>query len=203
MAVTTGVDEETVAAAAQVVAGGGTVIYPTETCYGIGCDATDPEAVSRIYELKDRPREKKLTVIVDSVATAERYAVLTDDERALVERFMPGPLTIVAAKRETFPDVTNTEFAFRIPGNRTARTLAREAGVPVVATSANLSGSDENYRVDDIAPQLRQGVDRILDAGELARQEPSTVIGIREEELTVHREGPVTRTELEAVLHGD
>lgn len=202
MAVRAAVDEETVAAAAEVVAGGGTVIYPTETCYGIGCDATDPEAVSRVYELKDRPRERKLTVIVDSVATAERYAELTGDERALVERFMPGPLTIVAAKRETFPDLTNHDFAFRIPGNRAARTLAREAGVPVVATSANVSGNPENYRVDDIAPRLRQGVDRILDAGELARQEPSTVIGIRDGEIIVHREGPVTRDELEAVLHG-
>lgn len=192
-----------VAEAADTVRSGGTVIYPTETCYGLGCDATDTDAVERVYALKERPREKKLTVIVDSLATAEEYCHLSEQERQVCEAFMPGPLTLVAEKRETVPDLLNTDFAFRIPGNGTARQLAAEVGVPVVATSANISGAESNFRVDSIAPAIREEVDCTLDAGELEPTPSSTVIGLTDGSVTVHRDGPVTKDDVEAVLGGD
>ncbi len=188
--------------AAARIRDGGTVIYPTETCYGIGCDATNEEAVERIYDIKQRPRAKKLTVIVDSLTTAEQYCHLSEQERAVCEAFMPGPLTLVAEKRENVPDLLNTDFAFRIPGNRTARSLAEEAGVPVVATSANLSGTGGKYRVEDIAAEVVNAVDVVLDGGRLEETPSSTVIGLTDGDVTVHRDGPVTRDDVEAVIGG-
>ncbi|MDY6765933.1 MAG: L-threonylcarbamoyladenylate synthase [Candidatus Nanohaloarchaea archaeon] len=191
-----------VGAAAEAIRTGGTVIYPTETCYGLGCDATDPAAVEQVYDVKQRPREKGLTVVVADLAMAEDYCHLSEAERRVCEQFMPGPLTLVAAKTDAMPDVLNEAFAFRVPGSEVARALPREAGVPVVATSANTSGQPSSYRVDDISAEVREDVDVILDAGELSESPSSTVISISGDSVTVHRSGPVTRDAVEAVLHG-
>ncbi|MFB6294525.1 MAG: L-threonylcarbamoyladenylate synthase [Candidatus Nanohaloarchaea archaeon] len=201
MAVTVDDSSNGIEQAADTVRDGGTVIYPTETCYGLGCDATDAEAVERIYELKQRPREKGLTCIVADLATAEQYCRLTDTERALVEALMPGPLTLVAEKTGKVPDVLNTAFAFRIPGSETAQRLAEEAGVPVVATSANVSGDPSRYRVDEISTDIRSQVDVVIDAGELEREEPSTVVAVQDGDVVVHRAGPVSRDAIEETLH--
>ncbi|MDY6762009.1 MAG: L-threonylcarbamoyladenylate synthase [Candidatus Nanohaloarchaea archaeon] len=195
-------DEDAVARAASVVQEGGTVIYPTETCYGLGCDATDPEAIEQVYDIKQRPREKGLTAIVADLAMAEEYCVLSDRERAVVEAFMPGPLTLVAEKTDAVPDTLNEALAFRVPGSEVARLLPEKAGVPVVATSANVSGAPSSYRVEEVSEEVVDAVDVVLDAGELEESASSTVISISETRVTVHRDGPVTRDKVEAVLHG-
>ncbi|MFB6265935.1 MAG: L-threonylcarbamoyladenylate synthase [Candidatus Nanohaloarchaea archaeon] len=194
------VSEESIQEAANTVRSGGTVIYPTETCYGIGCDATNEETVKKVYALKDRPREKGLTVIVDGVETAEKYCYLTPDDRKIVDEFMPGPLTLVAEKKENVPDLLNSDFAFRIPGSGAAREIAERSGVPVVATSANVSGKGSNYSVDSIDDGLVEDVDLVLDAGELEERKPSTVTRLTGEGLKVYREGPVSREEILEVL---
>lgn len=203
MAVTRAVSDATIAEAAEVVRDGGLVVYPTETCYGLGCDATNPAAVAKVYEAKGRDPSKGLTAVVADLAMAEGYGRLTAEERRVAEAFMPGPLTLVVEKRPSYPDATNRDFAFRVPGSATARELARAAGVPVVATSANVAGGEERYRVEDIDAALLEHVDLVLDAGELDRAEPSTVTSITGERANVHRDGPVTGDEIEAILHGD
>ncbi len=200
MAVTVGDTRDGIRQAAATVRDGGTVIYPTETCYGLGCDATDGDAVKRVYDIKERPREKGLTCIVSDVEMAEQYCRLSDRERAVVDAFMPGPVTLVAEKTGALPDVLNSAFVFRIPGSDTARQLADAAGVPVVATSANVSGGESRYRVDDIAADVRDAVDMVVDAGALDQLSPSTIVELRENNVVVHREGPVTREEIEDIL---
>jgi L-threonylcarbamoyladenylate synthase len=191
------------AEAVEALQDGGTVIYPTETCYGIGCDALDTTAVKEIYRLKQRPREKKLTTIVADLDTAEEYCHLSDRERRVCEAFMPGPVTLIAEKKPIVPDVLNTSFAFRVSSGRVARELASGLGRPIVATSANISGQPSSFAVDEIAGSLQDGVDHVLDAGRLAEGPSSTVIDLQDGDLTVHREGPITQDDiLEALNSG-
>lgn len=197
---TVGPDAAGTATAAEAVRQGGTIIYPTETCYGLGGDALDEAVIEEVYALKQRPRAKGLTVIVANLAMAEEHAVLTERERRVCRALMPGPLTLIAAKREHVPDALNTHFAFRVPASAIARRIAAEAEVPVIATSANLSGEPSRYRVADIAGSIRDEVACVVDAGELEEEQPSTVIHLTEDGVEVHRDGPIDRSTVEEVL---
>ena len=184
--------------AKKVIKKGGLVVFPTETAYGIATDATDRDAVDRVFESKQRPQDKGLTVIVDSLETAEEYARLSDKERKIVDEFMPGPLTLVAEKKNSVPDNLNSEFAFRISSGQVASKLS-EAGI-ITATSANVSGEDTAYSVNDISDELLDKVDYVLDAGELEEGPTSTIVEVSEEDLIVHREGPIKKEEIEKVM---
>lgn len=184
--------------AKKVIQNGGLVIYPTETAYGIATDALNREAVDKVYRVKQRPRSKGLTVILDHPDTAERYAKLTDAEREIIDEFMPGPLTLVAEKKEDVPDSLNEKFVFRTSSSKTARELAENG--PITATSANISGKETSYRMEDISPELREKVDCIIDAGELEESPTSTIIELVDGEVVVHREGPINKNEIEKIL---
>ncbi len=188
--------------AVEVLGNGGVVVYPTETCYGIGCDATDEEAVKKVYEAKKRDASKKLTCIVDSLETAEKFCKLSLKEKEVCENFMPGPLTFVAEKTSELPDVTNTDFAFRVSSKKVCRKLTEKLGRPIVATSANISGNDNSYSVKEMDEDLLDKVDYVLDGGKLEKNTPSTIAKITDGELKVFREGPVKKDELEEFVEG-
>lgn len=187
--------------AKKVIEKSGTVIFPTETAYGIAADVTSEEAVEKVYKLKRRPREKGLTAIVSSLKQAEKYADFSEDEEKIVEEFMPGPLTLVAEKKENIPDNLNEKFTFRISSSETARKLAENT--PITATSANISGKETSYSIEDISPELKEEADYIIDTGELDQGPTSTIAEINKGELIIHRKGPVKRSEIEAVLSDD
>lgn len=176
----------------------GLIIYPTETAYAIGGDALNEEVIERVYDAKQRPRSKGLTAIVDSLESAEEYAVLSEVEKALIEEFMPGPLTLVAEKKEKVPDSLNDSFVFRISSSPIARELASER--PLIATSGNISGGKTSYSVENISEELLEKADFVLDKGRLPRGPTSTIAGVKNGEIYIHREGPVKQEELEAVL---
>jgi len=184
--------------ALQTIKDGGLIVYPTETAYAIGGDALNEKVIDQVYEAKQRPKEKGLTVIVDSLETAEQYADLNEAEKALVDEFMPGPLTIVAEKKENVPEDLNDNFVFRISSSPIARELANER--PLIATSANISGEKTSYSVDDISEELLEKADFVLDKGRLPRGPTSTIAEVTDGEIYIHREGPVKQEELEAVL---
>lgn len=177
---------------------GGIVVFSTETAYGIAADALNSDAVEKVFSAKRRPRQKGLTVIVDSLETAESYSELSEDEKKIVEEFMPGPLTLIAEKREMVPDNLNEKFVFRISSGAIASKLA-EFG-PITATSANISGKETSYSVEDISEELLEKVDYIIDAGELEKSPTSTIIELEDNEVIVHREGPIKKEEIEKVL---
>ena len=190
--------DEQIEEAKEVIEDGGIVVFPTETAYGIAADATSRVAVEKVYEAKKRPRSKGLTAIVDSMETAERYAELSDEERNVVEEFMPGPLTLVAEKKDTVPDNLNEDFAFRISSSEVADKLSQVG--PITATSANLSGHETSYSIDDISEALLEKVDYVIDAGTLEDGPTSTIAAVDEEEVQVFREGPIKKKEIEKVL---
>jgi len=189
---------EEVEEAKKFVKENGVIVYPTETAYGIGGNALSKEVIDRVYESKQRPRSKGLTAIASSLEMAEEYANLTEAEIAVIEEFMPGPLTLVAERKDNVPDELNDSFVFRISSSPIARELAEEK--PLIATSANISGESTSYSVDDISEKLLDKVDFVLDKGRLPKGPTSTIAEIEDGEVFIHRKGPISHEELEAVL---
>jgi len=176
----------------------GLIVYPTETAYAIGGNALNEKVIENVYDAKQRPRSKGLTVIVGSLESAEQYSELNNAEKALVEEFMPGPLTLVAEKKDNIPNSLNDGFVFRISSSPIARELASEG--PVIATSANISGEKTSYSVEDISNELLDKVDFVLDKGTLPKGPTSTIAEMKDGEVFIHRKGPISKDEIEAVL---
>jgi len=177
-------------------------IYPTETSYAIGCDATNAAAVRGVFRLKGRERGKPLPLIVASRAMAERYAQFTPLARRLAAHYWPGPLTIVAVgrkpkagSRRLAPGVVaaNGTIALRISSHPIARALSRRLGRPMVATSANRSGGPPAFsmRAAQRAFPDARGM-WIIDAGALPRRKPSTIVDARGSKPIILRQGAVS-----------
>lgn len=174
---------EIVDAACKILTEGGLVIFPTETVYGAGVDATNPMAVEKLLRYKSRREGKPLSFAVTDLEMAEKYAEINDQARKLYQQFMPGPLTIVSKDRGVLAPGVASEFATvgtRIPDYDLVTEIVKTFGKPITATSANASGKKRPYCVDDVLSQLSQKqldqVDLILDAGTLPLNPPSTVI---------------------------
>ncbi len=182
--------DDRVASAASAIADGDLVVYPTETVYGLGADASDPNAVERVFETKGRSRDKPLSLGVPDVETARRYVRLTPLEERFVDAFLPGPVTVVVEADPSLPEALTAgrdRVGLRIPDHEVALALYRAAKpLPVTATSANRSGSGSVRRVDDLAPEIRDACAVVLDGGETPGTESTVVDPGRG---VVHRRG--------------
>lgn len=176
---------------------GDVVVYPTETAYALGADATDRNAVAKVFSLKGRPAGKALPVIVASVAMAERYCRFSEAAERLARRHWPGPLTLVLpARRRRFPSHLlgpSHTVGVRVSARREARALSRELGRPIVATSANVSGDVPAYTVREVERAFGAASEVVyfLARGTLRRRRPSTVARLSGDHLTVLRQGSV------------
>lgn len=176
------------AAAAAAIDDGDLVVYPTETVYGLGADALDPDAVERVYDAKGRDRSNPVSLAVPDIATATEHADPTERERAFMEEFLPGPVTVVVRRQSTVPDVLTAgsdRVGIRIPDHDLALEFLERAA-PVTATSANVSGTGSVRQVEDLTPELRKAVAVVLDGGETPGTE-STVVDVERGEI--HRRG--------------
>ncbi|PSP89474.1 threonylcarbamoyl-AMP synthase [Halobacteriales archaeon QS_4_69_34] len=180
-------DADAIARAADAVRRGDLVVYPTETVYGLGADALDPDAVARVFELKGRAREKPLSLAVPDVAAALAYTEPSPRERRFLRAFLPGPVTVVLEAHEQVPGVLTAgreRVGIRVPDHPLARALLRRVA-PLTATSANRSGNPSARRVAEVDPAVRDG-STVLDGGETSGKE-STVVDVSTE--TIHRRG--------------
>jgi len=181
-----------VEAAARALRAGDLVVYPTETVYGLGADATDAEAVERVFELKGRARDKPVSMGVPDVETAREYTRLTEREVAFMREFLPGPVTVVVERGESVPDVLTAgreRVGVRVPDHAVALELYEQAGVPVTATSANVSGTGSVRRVSELSAEILDGVAAVVDDGETTGGQGSTVVDVAAG--TIHRRGPL------------
>ena len=188
--------ERAVEEAVERLRSGGLVVYPTETCYGLGAAVDDLRAVERVYRVKRRPFDRPLTVIVADVEMWSRYAYITPEASKLIRRFLPGPLTIILWKKPTVPDLVNPDrIGARISSHPVAQALVERLGKPITATSANLHGGPNPYKVEEVC----EGVDLVLDYGELPRRPPSTIVDLTVKPPAVYRaypDGPFTSEEV-------
>ena len=174
--------------AAAAVNDGELVAYPTETVYGLGADALDPAAVDAVFEAKGRDRDEPISLGVATVDAATEYVTVSDRERAFMDTFLPGPVTVVCQRRDPVPDVLTAgrdRVGIRVPDHDIARALLDVAG-PLTATSANVSGEPSARRIDDIQEALRERLAVVLDGGPTPGG-GSTVVDVARDEII--REG--------------
>ena len=191
--------------AAEALKTGRLVMLPTETVYGLAADASNPQAVARIFEAKGRPRFNPLIAHVANALDAEAVAVFDERARALAEAFWPGPLTIVAPvrDRERVCDLARAgldSVAVRVPGHPRARAVIAAFGGAVVAPSANRSGRPSPTTFDDAMEETGQFVGAAVDGGPCAVGVESTVVSVLDGRVALLRPGSVTREEIEAVV---
>jgi L-threonylcarbamoyladenylate synthase len=195
---------EVTAQAAAVLRGGGLVAFPTETVYGLGANALDAEAVSRIFAAKGRPANNPIIVHVPDVAGVSRVASGWPEIAArLAERFWPGPLTLVLPRREELPFIVTAggpTVAVRAPANAVAQALLRAADVPVAAPSANRSGELSPTRAEHVRRSLDGRIDLILDGGPTTGGIESTVLDVTSSPPRLLRPGLIGPAEIEAVI---
>ena len=163
---------------------GDLVVYPTETVYGLGADALDPEAIDRVFEAKHRPRDRPISMALPEVSAIADYTCITSRERDFCEQFLPGPVTVLLERSDRVPDALvagQDRVGVRIPDHDTARTLARRTG-PITATSANRSGEPSARRIDEVDPSIRRRA-VVLDEGETPGTE-STVVDVEAGEIS-------------------
>ena len=182
-------------AAAAVLEAGGTVAFPTESFYGLGADALDPEAVARVFRIKGRAESRPVLVLVDSVERALSLVAGAGTEvRALMARHWPGPLTLVLPAGPTVPSAITAgtgTVGVRVPGHPVTLALLRAAGRALTGTSANRSGEPPPSCADEVARQLPGLVDVILDGGPTAGGAGSTVADCTVWPPRILRQGPV------------
>jgi L-threonylcarbamoyladenylate synthase len=183
---------------------GGLVVFPTETVYGVGADGLNPAAVRRLLAVKRRPPGRPLPLLIGEAAMVyELAAQVPPSAEALMEAFWPGPLTLILWRNERVPAETvagGPTVGLRFPDHPVALALARQAGGPLAAPSANRSGQPPPRTAAAAQSQLGEEVEVYLDAGPAALGTASTVVDLTVEPARLRRAGRVTQADLERVL---
>ena len=189
-------EAEIITTTCDVLEKGGLILFPTETTYGAGVDATNPAAVEKLLAYKSRREGKPLSIAVKDKNTASEYVIINSQAEHIIDQFLPGPVTVVCKdKGKTAPGVAS-EFGtigIRIPDHQLLLAILEAYGKPVTATSANASGKRRPYAIPHVLQHLsgtqKENIDLILDAGELPPNPPSTVIDTTLETPITLRQG--------------
>jgi L-threonylcarbamoyladenylate synthase len=183
---------------------GGVVAYPTDTVYGLAVDAMNPEAISRLYRVKQRPAEKALPIIIGALGQLSRLvATRSPTAERLIVTLWPGPLTLLMVPREDVPTCVlgnSSRIGIRWPLAPLSQQLALGLGRAITATSANLSEMPVARTAAEVMAQLASGVDLILDAGTMLNFEVSTILDVTVEPPRLCRPGKIDVQTIEAVL---
>jgi tRNA threonylcarbamoyl adenosine modification protein (Sua5/YciO/YrdC/YwlC family) len=188
--------------AAEQIRAGMVLGMPTDTFYGLAADPFNLRAVERVYEIKTRSRHKPLSLLIESVDQAEDLTrPLPEEFYKLARRFWPGPLTIIvqAASRLPLKVTANTgNVALRVPSAKIPLAVIKAAGIPITATSANLSGAAECTTAVQVRDQLRDRISIILDGGTSPRDIASTIVDLTDSDArwSVLREGAIPAQEI-------
>jgi len=197
-------DVEAIKKAAQIIKQGGIVAFPTETVYGLGADAFNALAVARIFEVKRRPYFDPLIIHVASPADVEELVKeIPPSAKKLMERFWPGPLTVVFLKKSNIPDIVTAGLptvAIRMPDHAKALSLIKESRCPIAAPSANPYGYLSPTTAEHVREQLGDRVDLILDGGPCPVGVESTIISFLEGKSRLLRPGGVALEEIESMI---
>ena len=199
-------EPEIIKEAATIIQRGGVIVFPTRCLYGLGADAMNPGAVERIIEIKQRPADNAILVLIHSKNQLEMLVEkIPPAAAAIMEAFWPGRVTLVFDARDTLPGLLTAQtgkIGVRLPGHPVAAAILRQVKGPVTGTSANLSGRPGCNRLADMGRQIAGQVDLVLDAGTLQGGIGSTVVDVTEEPPRILREGQVTAGQIMGSLTG-
>lgn len=192
-----------IAQTVEVLASGGVVVYPTETVYGIGVDATNQGAVDKLLQYKSRREGKPMSVAVCGIEMAEKYVDVNSTARNLYTNFLPGPLTVISKSKGKVAKGVESELGtlgVRILDYDLIREIIRKFGKPITATSANASYKKRPYSIDDIFDSISEKqkslIDLVIDAGTLLKRDPSTVVDTTLNQELVLRQGSLKLTDV-------
>ena len=195
--------QQQVARGISILKRGGIVAFPTDTVYGLGACVNLHQAVERVYQVKERPRDMALSLLLAHVLQISEVAEpVPPIAWLLAHNFLPGALTIVLHKSNSVPDIITgggITVAVRIPAHPIPVALAGGLGIPIVGTSANLSGKPSALTADEVYSQFGDKIDLVIDGGRCPGGRESTVVDVTGERLVVLREGAISWNELEQV----
>ena len=186
--------------AAQLLKAGGLVAFPTDTVYGVGAHGFSPQAVEKIYQVKGRPLNRAIPLLLAGAQSLSHVAQdITPEAWLLVEKFWPGALTVVLRRRPVVPDIVTgggPTVALRVPDHAFTLRLIRAAGSPLATTSANLTGHPDPRTAQEVANYLEGRIDLILDGGRCPGGIPSTVVDLTTTPPVIVRPGAIPSQEL-------
>ncbi len=195
---------EAITQAAAVIQSGGAVVFPTTCLYGLGADATNRQAVERLFEIKQRPTGKPILVLIHTLTQLQqlvRFVPVAAEK--LINRFWPGQVTLIFHARRSLPEgltAGSAKIGVRLAAHPTAIELLQALGRPVTGTSANLSDQPGCASISELDQVIADGVDLILDAGRLAGGLGSTIVDVTVNPPVVIREGAVAASRIQAAL---
>ena len=187
--------------AAELIKQGKIVIFPTETVYGIGANGLDEQAVKKLYNIKQRPLNKPISLLVSNMEMVDLIAKdITETEYKIMEKFFPGPLTIILKKKSIVSDIVTSgqeTVGVRMPSGETARKLVEFAGVPIAAPSANITGDPSGTNLQEIKRHFEGKADYFIDGGDCELGVSSTIVQAIDGKIKILRQGSITLEQIE------
>jgi len=200
-------DPDALSLALRLLGEGHVIGVPTDTVYGVAADGRDPEAVARLYQVKERPADRPIPLLLaDMTGVHQVVRAFPEPARRLARRFWPGPLTLVLPARPDLPTILlagGDTVGVRVPNHDRLRDLIRRFARPLAATSANLSDRPPALTAADVVAQLGGRIPLVLDDGPAPEGQPSTVVDCTGPEPIVLRPGPIDEDTILKVWHND
>ena len=186
---------------AELLKNGGIVVFPTETVYGIGANGLDENTVKKLYNIKQRPLNKPISLLVSNMDMVNQVAKdITDLEYKLMEEFFPGPFTIILNKKDSVPDIVTAgqnTVGIRMPSGEIARKLVEYANVPIATPSANISGKPSGTNLSSIMKDFDGKIDCFIDGGESKLGIASTIVKVIDGVPQILRQGSISKEQIE------
>ena len=199
------IDDNKLQEVANEIKKGKVAIFPTETVYGIGTNGLDQKAIEKLYEVKFRPFNKPITLLVSDMEMIKKVARdITDMEYKLMEAFFPGPFTIILKKKDIVPNILTANgdtVGIRMPDSEIARKIVEYAGVPVATTSANISGRESGTNIESIVKEFADRVDFYVDGGESKIGIGSTIAKVVNGRIRILRQGSISKEQIDKIIN--
>jgi len=193
-------DENSAELAAGVLKRGGTIIYPTETLYGLGGISTSERCYMNIFSIKNRSFTKPFPVLVRDIKMLLKYAYINETAKILIAKFWPGPLTLILESRNNIfpenPDILTNHVGFRVSAHRFVKRLFDLIDEPIISTSANISGEENLYSFADLKAVFDNKVDLIINSGTISASKGSTIVDCTINPPKVVREGDIPKNKI-------
>ncbi len=188
---------------AEIIKSGGIVIFPTDTVYGIGTNGLNENAIKKLYDIKQRPLNKPISLLVNNIDMINQVAKdITDLEYTLIKRFLPGPLTIILRKKDIVPNILTANsdtVGIRIPENKIALKLIELAGVPIATPSANITGKPSGTDLANIMNDFYDKADYFIDDGPSKIGLASTIVQVIDGIPHILRHGSISEEQIKLV----
>lgn len=197
--------KEAVRLATDVMIGGGVILYPTDTVYGLGVCSNNQSALKKLSKIKEINPEKNLLNIVSSLESCKKYAEIDDIAIKLANAFLPGPLALILKKLPNANTIKSSTIGIRIPNHKFCLDLAEHCSFPYTSTSANITKKSTGQSIEQVLIQLGDNadlIDLIIDQGTIPISKPSTIVDLTGDDIIIVRAGAIEESEIKQVLSG-